>query len=276
MAFQTILSDATGTRDVAAGASQKGIASLFVRRDAETTITEADGDLALPTVDSFGRVKVASDPPLTASGNITTQNLVPAGVATANSAVAIAPSGRDVVAVQITGTYTGALSVQGTVDGTNWVTLTGANRIMNIVTGAYSATITSASVGLFLFSVDGLTQVRVTGLAAMTGTAVVTLRATDAAALVSLDNAIPAGSAIIGAVTQSGTWNVGTVTPGGAATNLGKAEDAAHASGDTGVAALFVRNDNAATDQTSANADYGFPAVDIKGAVFTRDKPSPT
>ena len=48
------------------------------------------------------------------------------------------------------------------------------------------------------------------------------------------------------AATQSGTWNIGTVTPGTGATNLGKAEDAAHTTGDVGVMGLTVRQDSAA------------------------------
>lgn len=44
------------------------------------------------------------------------------------------------------------------------------------------------------------------------------------------------------------------VTPGTAATNLGKAEDAAHASGDTGVMNLAVRNDG--QTPLAANGDY--------------------
>lgn len=72
------------------------------------------------------------------------------------------------------------------------------------------------------------------------------------------------------AATQSGTWNIGTVTtvttvsavttvnaviPGTGATNLGKAEDAAHASGDIGVMALAVRNDTASA-LAGTNGDY--------------------
>jgi hypothetical protein len=71
------------------------------------------------------------------------------------------------------------------------------------------------------------------------------------------------------AVTQSGTWNIGTVTPGSAATNLGKAEDAAHTTGAVGVMALAVRNDTLASS-TSANGDYATFSVDSVGALWTR------
>ncbi len=66
------------------------------------------------------------------------------------------------------------------------------------------------------------------------------------------------------AVTQSGTWNIGTVTPGSAATNLGKAEDAVHASGDIGVMALAVRADTAVS-LAGASGDYIPLIVDSTG-----------
>lgn len=68
------------------------------------------------------------------------------------------------------------------------------------------------------------------------------------------------------AATQSGTWNVGTVTPGTAATNLGKAEDAAHTSGDVGVMGLAVRVDSAAT-LAGTDGDYAPLQVDASGAL---------
>lgn len=71
------------------------------------------------------------------------------------------------------------------------------------------------------------------------------------------------------AVTQSGTWNIGTVTPGSAAANLGKAEDAVHASGDVGVQVLAVRRDTLISS-TSANGDYATFSVDSLGALWTR------
>lgn len=64
----------------------------------------------------------------------------------------------------------------------------------------------------------------------------------------------------------------GTVVPGTGATNLGKAEDAAHTTADVGVAVLGVRNDTLAT-QTSADADYGYPALDLKGRVMVGSAP---
>lgn len=136
-------------------------------------------------------------------GTITTQNVVPAGAATANSSVSLITGGRDTLTIQVSGTYTGALSLQGTLDGTAWVTLGGAGLIMNMATSATAATIASASTGLFQVGITGMSIVRLTALAAVTGTANITLRAADGNALVALDAPIPAGLNNIGAVTPA-------------------------------------------------------------------------
>lgn len=59
------------------------------------------------------------------------------------------------------------------------------------------------------------------------------------------------------AVTNAGTFAVqaSSVVPGTGATNLGKAEDAAHSSGDVGVMSLFVRNDTRGT-LSGTDGDY--------------------
>lgn len=79
------------------------------------------------------------------------------------------------------------------------------------------------------------------------------------------------GTGVLATVTNVAT--IGTsVTPGGGAAHLGKAEDAAHTTGDTGVMDLGVRNDTLA-DQTNTNADYGAKSVDIKGRVMVAGAP---
>ena len=124
-------------------------------------------------VQAFGNISADT----TATGTITTQNLVPAGAATTGSAVSIdLDNSKGTVTIQVTGTYTGALSAQITTDGTNWVTPT--NTVFkNMVTGANSATIPSASVGIWQIEVIGHAKFRLSALAAVTGTATVALRA---------------------------------------------------------------------------------------------------
>lgn len=148
---------------------------------------------------------------ITATGTITTQNLVPAGVATAGSAVELELGNQSALSIQITGTYTGVLSVQTTVNGTTWITISDATSLTNYATGVQSATIASATQATFTLGVEGIAKVRVTGLAAVTGTATVFLKAVTGSPLITLTNPLPTGANVIGAVTQSGTF---TVMPG--------------------------------------------------------------
>jgi hypothetical protein len=115
--------------------------------------------------------------PTRSQGTITTQNLVAAGVCTTGGCVEIDVANRGAVTVQVTGTYTGALSGQATTDGVTWVTLAASGSFTNVASGATSATITSASTGLYRVSgVVGALRFRIAGLAAMTGTATITLQ----------------------------------------------------------------------------------------------------
>lgn len=68
----------------------------------------------------------------------------------------------------------------------------------------------------------------------------VTVTSGTITAVTSITNALPAGTNNIGDV------DVLSIIPGVGATNLGKAEDAVHTSGDTGVMALVVRTDTPA------------------------------
>lgn len=77
-----------------------------------------------------------------------------------------------------------------------------------------------------------------------------------------------AGSATIGSIASIGT----SVTPGTAAANLGKADDAVHSASDVGVMALTVRNDAASTTLVSANNDYSPLSVDLKGRAHVIDR----
>lgn len=97
--------------------------------------------------------------------------------------------------------------------------------------------------------------------------------ANDSTGIVSLTT----GTASIGKLAANSGVTIGDVNvvsniPGTGATNLGKAEDAAHTTGDTGVMALGVRNDTLA-DTTNTNADYAQLSTDIKGRVMTAGAP---
>lgn len=74
-----------------------------------------------------------------------------------------------------------------------------------------------------------------------------------------------------GLLTVDGTVDVGSITtavvPGTGATNLGKAEDAAHSSGDVGVFALGVRNDTPNAALSGTDLDYTPIALYRTGAL---------
>jgi hypothetical protein len=87
-----------------------------------------------------------------------------------------------------------------------------------------------------------------------------------------------AGSAAIGKLGANsgvdiGDVDVASVVPGAGATNLGKAEDAAHSSGDVGVMALAVRTDTPAA-RAGAAADYIPLTTDKVGALWTASAPA--
>ena len=163
------------------------------------TVVQATGSNLHVNVDSAPSTAITTADG-TASGIITTQNLVPTGTATAGSAVAITIASQATLGVQVSGVYTGALSLQATVDGTNWVTI-GGSPFLQPSAGTFSATIVSASTGVWNARISGYAQARVTALSAVTGTATVTLRASLAKAP-DIDS-LPAGTNSIGTVVAS-------------------------------------------------------------------------
>lgn len=154
----------------------------------------------------------------TNKGAITTQNVgAPTGDAvTANSTViARLGGGYDTAAIAVTGTYTGALTVQVQLADGTWVSLYGAQALTNAATGAQSATIASASQGVWQVDVSGFNAVRVTALAAVTGTANVVIMGGEGSGVVGIDTPVQlaAGTAAIGTVaTPSGSAIAVTTT----------------------------------------------------------------
>lgn len=88
-------------------------------------------------------------------------------------------------------------------------------------------------------------------------------------AVTAITNALPTGTNSLGKISDITT----SVVPGVAATNLGKAEDAAHTTGDTGVMALAVRADTAAST-AGTTGDYQPPITNNVGALWMAGVPS--
>ena len=118
-----------------------------------------------------------------------------------------------------------------------------------------------------------------------TGTEAAAMRvtiATDSTGVLSVDD--NGGSLTVdGTVTANlaaGTNNIGdvdvlSVVPGTAATNLGKAEDAAHTTADTGVYVLAVRDDALAA-HSGADGDYESLHTNALGALYVQQAPNTT
>ena len=110
-----------------------------------------------------------------ARGRITDQNLAPNGEATDGSALALPLLGDDGwAAIQVIGAYTGDLTPQGSIDQVTWVDLAG---VTNASTGATSAAIPSGEEGIYRANVSGLALFRLSANSAVTGAAVVLIKA---------------------------------------------------------------------------------------------------
>lgn len=202
------------------------------------------------------------------------------------------------VLVSINGTYAAATAVfEGSDDGgTTWYGISEADRTdSNIIESGYtSLTNTSRA---WQISNPGWDSIRVRSTAVTSGTVNVRISPssapTSAGASVSIGTALPTGANTVGAISNTsfaatqataaslnatvvgtGTFSVQTTSavPGTGSTNLGKAEDAGHTSGDTGVMALGVRNDTLAAT-TNATADYTQLSTDQAGIVLTAGAP---
>lgn len=151
--------------------------------------------------------------------------------------------GHAVVTVQVTGTFTATVTFEATLDGTNWV----AVEAVNINDGSKSTT--ASAPGIFLAPIAGATSFR--ARVTWTSGTSVTVKG----------RALPNVGVSLADVSASST--VTQVTPGTGATDLGKAEDAAHTSGDVGVEMLAVRQNSATA--LAANGDYIPLIVDANG-----------
>lgn len=89
--------------------------------------------------------------------------------------------------------------------------------------------------------------------------------------LVQVNTALPVGTNSIGDIRSITT----SIVPGTGATNLGKAEDAVHTTGDVGVAMLGVRDDTLGAT-SGAEGDYEMLHTTAEGALWVTQAPSIT
>ena len=232
------------TEDAAAAANPVGNAMIVVRDDARggsLTTTDGDnvalrgtnaGELYVKHVDEVS-VKTENQLDFDTGAGTDTQSLM--GIALPASGGAVAGgTGTNPLRVDPTGTTTQPVSL--------------ASVPSHAVTNA----------GTFVVQVDGTALTRLTDIETNTDAGAVVgngLAATAQRVTLANDStgivALTTSTASIGKLASNtgvdiGDVDVTSVVPGTGATNLGKAEDAAHTTGDVGVMGLTVRQDTAA------------------------------
>lgn len=153
------------------------------------------------------------------------------------------------ISLQVSGTFVATLQLEVSNNGVDW-----ASKYLVSGSGIVTQTTTA---GVFAGDI-GARYFRVRASAFTSGTATIT--------------------ALYGAYStnQMGNLSIGYINPGQSGAALGKSEDAAAGTGDTGIFFLGVRNDNAAATPTSATGDYSQLSVGPAGELFTRAKPANT
>ena len=179
----------------------------------------------------------------------------------ANQILEITTTNYSSLSIQTVGTWAGStLVVQGTVDGTNWITI--GNGCMSALINVGSVGFIPAGTnGIWLSSTYGLTKIRLTNQSTITsGSVTVTLRASVL------------GDRQFVLNTSSNPISVNSIHNG--STGIMKAEDNAAASGDNGYFGLGVRSDTltAANSLTSANGKYIQHSMTDHGGTIVKDE----
>jgi hypothetical protein len=125
-----------------------------------------------------GQATSANSSPVVIASDQSAVGVKVVDVATAISIAANATSsgsctslgGADTFTVQLTGTWVGTVAIQVSRDGTNFVTLTGSNLVMNVATGAYVASGGMTANGVYQANIAGFAAARVITTAYTSGT----------------------------------------------------------------------------------------------------------
>lgn len=250
--------------DTAHVSGDKLTLSGFVRQDADGPLA-ADGDRSVGQVDANGYIKVVNkNPNLAADNSTNSTSKVPVLAGTANAS---APSWTEGRQVPLSTDLSGALRVTGGTAATQYaedaaetagaqLSMAGSVRRDTAASSAGTtgdnATINTDANGKLWTNAD---NTAINGVAISVGNGA----SGTGVQRVTLANDSTGNLATIGT----------SVTPGTSAAHLGKAEDAAHASGDTGVAVLTKRTDAAATS-AGTDADYATLNTDANGLLWTR------
>jgi len=222
--------------DSAHASGDTGVMSLGVRRDSNTSLAGNDGDYAPYQLSAAGGLKVSIIEGAGSGGTSSTDDAPytvgsAAGTPIMGVVTADAVDSGDVGTVAMTTTRALHVNVQNT---SIPITDNGGSLTID---GAVTATVSGTVTANLAAGTNNIGDVDVLSLPAL-----------------------PSGSNNIGDV------DIISHIPGTGATNLGKAEDAVHSSGDTGVMILGVRRDSASSG-VSADGDYCAASFDANGAL---------
>ena len=197
------------------GTSAISAASLPLPAGAATETTLAALNAKVTAVNT-GAVTISAALPTGANaiGSVSSVDTTASGSITAISQnVALALNGKSGAAIQITGTWVGTLQFEGTLNGTDWVAVNG------VFAGTSTPGTTITANGLVRLTPSGLAQLRIISTAWTSGTATITMRASDAAGGTFLNQSLTAGTNIIGKVgidqTTPGTTNLVSIGTNG-------------------------------------------------------------
>ena len=243
---------ATFAEDAAHVSGDLGIPALAVRNDSNTSLAGTSGDYTPLQMDSNGFLKVTIP-----VNTVTFSRLEDNAHASADPGVPALTVRRD-SALTSAGTDGDYATLNTDANGLLYVNGSGVTQPISAASLPLpSGASTSANQSTIIGHVDGVEGL-LTTIDADTGTIAGAVSGTEMQVDVVTLPAIPAGTNNIGDV------DVLSVVPGTGATNLGKPEDGAHTTGDTGALVLGVRNDGGSA-LAGTDGDYIPLSMDSSG-----------
>ena len=256
--------------DAAHSTGDAGVMALSVRQNTAASTSGTDGDYQPLITDTNGRLHTNDVSTAAALSGSEFQVDVVAALPAGTNAIGklAANSGVDIGDVDVTSLNpgTGATDLGKAEDGAH---TTGDVGVMGLSVRQDTAAATSGTDGDYqplITDANGRLHANdVSTAAALSGSEF----------QVDVVAALPAGTNAIGKLSSNSGVDIGdvdvtSVIPGSAATNLGKAEDAAHSSSDVGVMALSVRQ-NTAASTSGTDGDYQPLITDTNGRLHTND-----
>jgi hypothetical protein len=195
------------TNDISDGSAAGGTASAYsslaggIYNSSPPALSS--GQQASLQLDSSGNLKVNAG---TFTSTLTADRIAgPTSASMSSTVLSMSTQGVGTVGVTVTGTWSGTLTFQGTIDGTNWFNV---NAAMSPLLGTNAATsATTAFNGQYFLPTAGLNEVRVL-FARTGGTVTVTLEGNQASNAIAVFQGAGNG--------QSASWLVADVADSGA------------------------------------------------------------